>query len=159
MGGFPGERGVCARRWPFTVRNGDGSGDYYRRVVDDLPGLPELLRASAFRADNGEWAWPREAAVVASAWLAANGWAVLGGETWLVGADRVIDIPYHWGWDLSRREPAESWEDYCRRGAEAAKEALTAGAPQEEQTLPAESRASVRYNLTLCSEEWHRANL
>jgi hypothetical protein len=82
-------------------------------MVDDLPRLPEPLRSAAFQANNGEWAWPRDAALAASEWLADNGFAVLGGETWLVGPDRVIRIPYFWGWDVSEQRVGEGWEAFA----------------------------------------------
>ena len=122
---------------------------------DDLP--PELL-SPAFRAKNGELAWPREHLLAAARWLTSAGFAILGGEAWLVVDGTIFGLlpgqdgqMFVSGWTLESRRTGEPWLGYTRRGLEATNTYLSTHTP--EQLLRPEHRPLVRFNLTYLDEE------
>ena len=114
-----------------------------------------------FIASNGETAWPLDRAIDAVTWVASQGLAILGGEAWLVDADRGITgliplvgstIPGVRGWTGEDRRPSEAWANYvdrCLRHAVAALRAEQASAPTE---IPSELMPHLRYNFTFAHE-------
>lgn len=86
--------------------------------------LPPTLADSAF-ALGDEFAWPLDLASEAATWLAANGYAVLGTELWVVNNSEVRSLPVgesglpecH-GNSVDRRT-GEEWQAFVSRsGAE-----------------------------------------
>jgi hypothetical protein len=59
------------------------------RVMDKLP---SSITATAFRATNGEYAWPRPHIVSAIKAIGKSRQAILGGEVWAVCGNQVLGL-------------------------------------------------------------------
>jgi hypothetical protein len=75
--------------------------------------------------NNGEFAWRRADLPAAISAVCRTGFAILGGEVWLVRGttwtglipDRNSNVPGAWSWDTRGRHSGESWQAYCDRCA------------------------------------------
>lgn len=118
--------------------------------------FPPELESSAFRTSGGEFAWRRPDAMQATRALAHAGFAILGGELWLIRGGEIFGVlpqhsgppaVYHW---VCERSPSEAWLSFVARSC---RESLSAIA-----SLPAEGEvdappgAEVFYNLTWAGE-------
>jgi hypothetical protein len=115
------------------------------------------LEAAAFRTSGGEYAWRKTDALRAARALADAGYAILGGELWLVRGSEVCGVlpqhsgpsaVYHW---KSERKSSESWPDFVARAQSESASAIDALPPDGEVNAP--SGAEVYYNLTWVSEQ------
>jgi hypothetical protein len=130
-----------------------------RFAMDRL--LPADLIGRAFSASNGELAWSRQDAVRAAQLIAGSGWAILGGEAWLIGEngswqgaipDRAGGPDGVWTWapDPGGLEDGETWEDFCRRCLLYILRVLET--IEAEDSADPSCRDRIRYNLTYVSE-------
>src|SRR5215470_5002937 len=77
--------------------------------------LPESLQIAAYSAD-GEYAWPREQAIVVVQCLTERDCAVVGVDVWLATeVGPTIPTPVIYGWEGDSRRPPESWTQYVQR--------------------------------------------
>jgi hypothetical protein len=94
----------------------------------ESPRIAHELRERAYRRPNGELAWRPADAVAATEALAAAGYAVLGGEWWVVLPDGTVQpwVPategepsgiYAWSVQTVWVPEREGWETYCERAA------------------------------------------
>jgi hypothetical protein len=120
--------------------------------------LPEQIRANAFYSHTDEYAWQRSYIADTVEALANHGYAILGGEVWIVENGRILAAPplrsgenSVIGWDTKEKEEAETWDQFVLRTAKetlAVIESLDA----EEEVMP-EVRNKVYYNLTFTNEQ------
>lgn len=91
--------------------------------------VPPDILAKAYRSPGaGELAWRRGDLPSAMEALVKSGFAILGGELWLVRdpkenwtgliPSRDGKVPFVWGWDTGSRMEGESWSGYCERTLE-----------------------------------------
>ena len=114
------------------------------------------LEASAHRTLGGEYAWRRPEALRAASALASAGFAILGGELWLVRGNEIWGaLPQHAGppavyhWE-SERGPSEPWTAFVERSRSEAFSAINALPADGEVAAP--PGANIYYNLTWVSE-------
>ena len=114
------------------------------------------LEASAHRTLGGEYAWRRPEALRAASALASAGFAILGGELWLVRGNEIWGaLPQHAGppavyhWE-SERGPSEPWTVFVERSRSEAFSAINALPADGEVAAP--PGANIYYNLTWVSE-------
>jgi hypothetical protein len=69
--------------------------------------LPEAVKACAYKASNGEYAWTRSHVGSALQAIAATAQATLGGEVWAVGPEGI------WGAIPTARGGLASWQLAC----------------------------------------------
>lgn len=125
--------------------------------------LPEELLAKAHQAPSGELAWPPGAVMEAVRQFAAQGFALIGGEVWIVSPQKVHKLvrlrnyeigTLEWhtiGWDYET-----DWMEYCRQTAEATlREILALQASQK--VLP-EHAPYIHYHLIFVDEHDYREN-
>ncbi len=118
--------------------------------------LSAAIINTAFCATNGELAWQRPNMAAAVHAIAAQQWAILGGEVWVVRAGQIHAGPLlqdghsavmHWSSTLAA---GELWAQFVQR---AARETLAAvDALDAEATVVPEDAAYVYYNLTFVTE-------
>jgi hypothetical protein len=115
------------------------------------------LEASAHRSSGGEYAWRRPEALLAARALADAGFAILGGELWLVHNGEIHGVlpqrlgppaVYHWE---SKRLPAESWAAFVARSHTESCSAINALPAEAEIEAP--PGAEIYYNLTWLSQD------
>ena len=114
------------------------------------------LEAAAFRTLGGEYAWRRGDALRAASAVADRGFALLGGELWLIrGKEVFILLPQHSGppalyhWECERKS-SESWPHFVARARSESLSAIQALPPEGEVEVPVD--AEIYYNLTWVSE-------
>jgi hypothetical protein len=77
--------------------------------------LPESLQITAYSA-GGEYAWPRDQALLVIQNLSENGFAVIGAEVWLAtDPGPTIPTPGIYTWEAQSRHAAEQWSAFARR--------------------------------------------
>ena len=117
--------------------------------MDDLP---TELTEGAFRAEDGEYAWKRNALPEVLNKIAALGFAILGGEVWAVHEGKIWGtIPTKdggpsgvWHWEIERRS-GETWADFCKRSAkESLRETL---AMRVEDAVRSDMRECIYFNI------------
>lgn len=116
--------------------------------------FPADLEAAAFRA-NAEYAWRPQSARRAVNHLAQSGFAILGGELWMVIEDAIYPVipalagpPIVWTWSCDR-QPDEPWLNYVTRSAKAAGDAIGDFSVEEVKQLDG---AEFYFNLSWASE-------
>lgn len=128
----------------------------------ELPLIPEDLVRRAYRSGNGELAWIREDTILATEALAAQHYAVWGGEVWLLLDDgnwtgvipTAVTGPsniYTWSVEPSQWEFTETWQEYCNRLAKYTVNMLRT-IDAEDRTFP-ELKHRIRYNLGYMAED------
>lgn len=119
--------------------------------------VPPEWRSRAFVARNGELAWKRDDALEVLSVLVDRGLAILGGEVWAVTATGQIwgALPqeadgvgavYHWETSPSWVPRAETWLEFCERGASVSARAIRNLPPEGE--VRTDLRSILYYNLT-----------
>jgi hypothetical protein len=115
--------------------------------------IDERTIGEAFRAPNGELAWPRAYVAEAVDALRLGGFAILGGEVWVV-IDGKIDAQPRLkdgqtaviSWDTRGRDTKEPWARYVARAASETLSAIRSiGA---EDAVAPELRDKVFYNFS-----------
>jgi hypothetical protein len=77
--------------------------------------LPESLQIAAYSAD-GEYAWPRDQALLVIQNLGEKGFAVIGTEVWLATEPGpTIPTPGIYTWEAQSRHAAEPWSAFAHR--------------------------------------------
>jgi hypothetical protein len=134
--------------------------------------VPAELLASAHRRPTGELAWRRDDAIEAVQRLSSAGFAVLGGELWiLVGGTTVwAGVPadkehpagvYTWSTTPGWTRQTESWQEFCARAAAHSLAVLRGEDPNSVDPAAVEARirsgragadADIRYNLTFVNK-------
>jgi hypothetical protein len=77
--------------------------------------LPESLQAAAYVAE-GEYAWPRDKALLVIQDVGERGCAVIGIEVWLATEPGpTIPTPGIYAWDGESQHPGEPWPVFVQR--------------------------------------------
>jgi hypothetical protein len=120
--------------------------------------ISEQIKATAFHSQGDEYAWQRPHIASAIEALTDQGYAILGGEVWIVEGDDILAMPplrsggsAVIGWDTADKDIGESWNQFVERTA---KESLVAidSLNAENEVLP-EVAPKVFYNLTFVTEQ------
>jgi hypothetical protein len=114
----------------YRCRVGTPNDSKWKRGVAVAdPNIPAALLARAHRSPNGELTWPRHDAAAAIEALTRAGYAMLGGEAWVIlpdgrilgqlpAADAGPTLVYAWSVKPAWQRDAETWEEYARRAAD-----------------------------------------
>ena len=120
--------------------------------------FPLEIESKAFKAENGEYAWLKENIPAAVEALVQKGFAILGGEVWLVRGREINAAPllktgpcgiFHW--ESKRADSSESWSQFVQRSAGETLQAVHNMNVEDE--IVAQPEAKIFYNITWCSEE------
>ena len=119
--------------------------------------IPNTILQTAFKYGNEEYAWLKKDVAEALTALSENGYAMLGGELWIVKYSKIYGLlPCKDGssgcfhWNTQEKQPNESWSEYCGRTATESLE-LISGLNVESCVLP-ELIDYVYYNLCFVTE-------
>ena len=127
-----------------------------------MSALPDSVTSNAFVAGNGEFGWRREDIERAIHAIRDAGYAILGGEAWLVTGphswhgiipQRDGSTPAVHHWETGPRSSGESWQVYCARTARESLGAVRPMASALEQEIPLELVDRVRFNVTYVAEQ------
>ena len=115
------------------------------------------LETSAHRSANAEYAWRRPDALRAARAVTDSGFAILGGELWLVRGKKIYGVlpqvsgppgVYHW---TCERHEDESWSAFVARSYSETSAAINRFPREGEVDMP--PGAEIYYNLTWVSED------
>ena len=124
--------------------------------------LPDSVTSNAFVASNGEFGWRYEDIERAIHAIRDSGYAILGGEAWLVTGphswhgiipQRDGSTPAVYRWETEPRSAGESCQAYCARTARESIDASHALASALAQEIPLELVDRVRFNVTYVASE------
>ncbi|HEX9758124.1 MAG TPA: hypothetical protein VGB26_10025 [Nitrospiria bacterium] len=123
-------------------------------MIQEEENLPQNILNNAFRAPNGELAWPRDSIKEALIEIAKSGMAILGGEVWgiingtiqgILPNKNVYEHPGAWSWDTQEKLSSETWSDYCNRCVRESIEAISGLAVED--TVHPDFRDKLVFNV------------
>ena len=127
-----------------------------------MSALPYSVTSTAFVASNGEFGWRRDDIEHAIHAIKDTGYAILGGEAWLVTGPhswygiipkRDGSTPAVHHWETEPRSADESWQAYCARTARESIDTVLPMAAALERETPADLVDRLRFNVTYVAEQ------
>ena len=130
--------------------------------------LPEAIASLAFRSrgGSGEYAWRREDLPDALVAISEAGYAISGGEVWLVNDGAICaglpvaesDMMGIFGWTTQPRRTGEPWAEFCGRQLKDSLEALETGNLAELEAIARpDCLPFVWFNVTFVDRESYEA--
>lgn len=124
--------------------------------------LPQHLIESAWGDRDRGYAWDRRHVVVAVEWLRQAGYAILGGDVWVVSEDGKLQLENPrtgenrrgWCWGAPSCAEGEPWEEFVERCAKHTLSWISDVDPDGKFAI--ESSETVIYEPTWVSEDRHR---